>query len=295
MIIISESSPQLPPSASANDIRKVTQTAELVGIQSYYIPQSFDNISIEDAFSHIPEMVKEEIAFWIGYVPDPEHYRNVYQELLKKNIRLVNSPEDFQQAEEFDRYYPYIEHMTCKSLVATSVSEAKMMAQKIGYPVFIKGTIQSFKKWGWKSCVAYEESALENIVSNLYKSTSRSLGKVIIREVMQLRHVEKTGTDFPKGREYRVFLLNNQVIDYSYYWDNDDLLRTVSKAEETIILDTATQASVQIGVPYIAVDIGQKESGEWTLIEVGDAQFSGICAISPVKLWQRILQLETVN
>lgn len=208
--------------------------------------------------------------------------------LLTRNIRLVNSPAEFQTAEEFDRYYPFITNLTCRSIIATTSEEAKQGAAMLGYPVFVKGTVQSFKKWGWSSCVAENETTLENLFANLYRSEARSLGKVIIRELILLKYTHKTGSGFPQGREFRVFLLYNQVIAYSYYWSQDDPLQKVTPAEETCILSLARQAAMQINVPYIAIDIGQKQTGEWVVIEAGDAQFSGICQISPIALWQRI-------
>ncbi len=291
MIVLSEASPKLPPSASANDIRKVTQTAELLGIQVYYIPQDFSEVTINEALEYVPLFEKPETAFWVGYVPSPAHYQAVYNELVSKNIHLVNSPAQFQRAEEFDKYYPRIAHLTCKSQATTTFEQARQAALEIGYPVFVKGTVQSFKKWGWTSCVAENETALKKLFANLSQNTACSLGTVILRELVSLRYNHKTGTGFPKAREFRVFLLHNQVLAYSYYWDGDSLLEKLTPDEEVIVLTLAQEASQKIDVPYIAIDIGQKESGEWLVIEAGDAQFSGICQLSPINLWQRVAEL----
>ncbi len=36
------------------------------------------------------------------------------------------------------------------------------------------------------------------------------------------------------------------------------------------------EAATRVGTPYVAVDVGQVESGEWIVVEAGDAQFSGV-------------------
>ncbi|MBC8109860.1 MAG: ATP-grasp domain-containing protein [Verrucomicrobia bacterium] len=288
MLIISESSPKLKPSPSANDIRKLSESAKLMGIETHHIPQNFENYTANEILTYIPVFDQVQTAFWIGYIPYFEHYQAVYQALLQKNIRLINSPEEFVKAEEFDKYYPFIETMTCKSIVVNSWEEAQNAMGILKFPVFLKGTIQSLKKWGWKACVATNDDELKAIFSNLQESFSRSLGKVIIREMMNLKYEQTTPAGFPQGREYRIFLLENEVLAYSYYWDKNDSLSKISLDEEKIILDLAKTASSKINTPYIAVDIGQKTSGEWVVIEVGDAQFSGICHISPILLWQKI-------
>lgn len=41
----------------------------------------------------------------------------------------------------------------------------------------------------------------------------------------------------------------------------------------------AGRASERLGVPYVAVDVGQLEDGSWVVIECGDAQFCGYCRV----------------
>ncbi len=291
MIVISEYTSRLTPSASANDLRKMTETALLLGISVYYVPQTFEDLSIAEALAYVPVFQQQETAFWIGYVPSPAQYEAMYEALALKNVWLVNTPDQFRRAEEFDKYYATIAELTCRSIVAETPEEAQQAAERLGFPVFVKGTIQSFKKWGWKSCVAENATELTNLFHNLQKHTSRSLGKVILRELIPLRYAKNTPAGFPQGREFRVFMLHQQLVAYSYYWDKDDPLKAVTPAEETQILQLARVASQRIGVPYVAIDIGQKESGEWLVIEAGDAQFSGICQISPIMLWQRVQQV----
>ncbi|MHC0064411.1 ATP-grasp domain-containing protein [Nostoc sp. UIC 10890] len=50
----------------------------------------------------------------------------------------------------------------------------------------------------------------------------------------------------------------------------------------------AILASERLGVPYIAIDIGQLESGEWIVIETADAQFAGLSHIPALELWNKL-------
>jgi ATP-grasp domain, R2K clade family 3 len=117
---------------------------------------------------------------------------------------------------------------------------------------------------------------------------SRSRGTVIVRRLVRLRHTRTSGRGFPAGRAFRVFLHGSRVLNYGYYWDGDDALAALSADEERAVLDLARLAAIRLGVPFVAVDIGQEESGRWIVIEVNDAQVSGHGHNPLLRLWNRI-------
>lgn len=56
------------------------------------------------------------------------------------------------------------------------------------------------------------------------------------------------------------------------------------------MLSLAKEAARRAGIPFVIVDIGQQESGAWTVIEVGDAQFAGTGHIPLLPLWSAIYE-----
>ena len=58
--------------------------------------------------------------------------------------------------------------------------------------------------------------------------------------------------------------------------------------EEKKVLKLAVLASKRLGVPYVTIDIGQLESGDWIVIETGDAQFAGLGQIPVLELWNKL-------
>jgi hypothetical protein len=157
--------------------------------------------------------------------------------------------------------------------------------------VFVKGIIQSRKAAGWKACVAETAEELERLCKQLLSLDVRSRGKVAVRKLARLRHSRKSAHGFPFGREYRVFLYREQVLGHGYYWEGADPLKELSGEEERTVLDLSKEAARRIGTPFIAVDIGQTEDGEWIVIETGDAQFSGVSQTPLLPLWHAISQL----
>jgi hypothetical protein len=289
MIVISEASSQILPSASSRDLAIYSETAKLIGFQVYYIPQDFSVCeNAENAVYHIPKQIRETLGCWIGYIPTFEHYQQMFEALLEKNIRLINSPDEHILIQEFDNFYPKISDLTAKSKVITDLKEVKNATVDIGFPVFLKGTIQSIKSDGWKSCVAENLESAELIAKRLFQLIARTRGKVIIRQLVKLRYSQKSSEDFPFGREYRVFIYKNQIVGFGYYWEGDDELKDLSESEKTQVKELALKTATLLDVPYISIDIGQLENGEWIVIEVGDPQFSGISQIPILELWNNL-------
>jgi len=296
MIVFTEFSPQLAPSASADDLRKATEAAKLTGCRVYHIPPDFEQCeTAENALAFVPAQERETLAVWVGYIPTPERYAAVYAAALDKGVRLLNSPEEHLDAQEFDRAYPRLAGLTPASVIVTREDQCGGAARLLGLPVFVKGAVQSRKSRGWRACVAETTDDLRLLCGHLLDLENRSRGRVVVRELVKLRHSRVSAQGFPLGREYRVFLCRGEVFGYGYYWEGDDPLKALTACEERAVLALATEAAERVGTPYIAVDIGQQENGEWIVIETGDAQFSGVSQTPLLALWSRLSRVDVAG
>lgn len=292
MIVLSESSPQLAPSASAADLHKATEAARLTGCRVYPIPPDFSLCeTAENALAHVPIQEAETPAVWIGYIPAPDRYEAICEAALHKRIRLINTLEQHLDAQEFDRAYPRLAELTPQSVTITSEEQCGEAVQALGLPLFVKGAVQSRKSRGWKACVAESADELRVLCRHLLTLENRSRGRVVVRRLEKLRHTRSSPGGFPLGREYRVFLYGQQVLGHGYYWEGDDPLKPLIAAEEDDVLEMAIEAAKRVGTPYIAVDIGQVEDGRWIVIETGDAQFSGVSQTPLLPLWSRLSRI----
>lgn len=249
------------------------------------IPQGLRNLKpvemIEDFGKPKQLSVKQEAAMLVMGV--------IHEAAFAKNIRLFNTPDQHTRAQEFDVAYPFIEDLTPRSLTLRSSVDCPRAAREIGFPMFLKGAVQSRKARGWRACVARDEAELNELAAHLWSLENRSRGRVIARELVKLRH-SRTHDDFPLGREYRVFLLQGEILSLGYYWPGADPLAALSHAETQAVRALAFEAARRLQVPYIAVDIRQLENEKWIVIEVGDAQFAGLSCNSPLALWNRLVQ-----
>jgi hypothetical protein len=290
-IVLSESSDRLTPSPSARDLAASTEAAKLAGCPVYYIEADFSRCGdAEAALAHVPVQDSVRTGIWIGYIPDLARYHAIHTAALAKGIRLINSPVEHQRAQEFDLAYPFIRPFTARSVIIREVSECLAAGRELGYPVFVKGTVQSRKAKGWSACVAGDPAELTTLAQRLLSLDARTRGRVIVRELVPLRHHRKAN-DFPLGREYRVFLCQNEIIGLGYYWEGEDAYKALTPSEERAVSELAKSAAEALRVPYLAIDIGQKESGEWLVIETGDGQFSGFSQVDRLRLWARMARL----
>jgi ATP-grasp domain, R2K clade family 3 len=292
MLVLSEASDQLEPSASARDIKASTEAARLMGCSVYHIPQDFKRCGdAENALSHVPAQRREVQGVWLGYIPAFERYQAVYEAALNKNIRLLNNPEQHLLVQEFDRAYTLLRGLTPESRIVTSLEQCREAAEQMGLPLFVKGAVQSLKSHGWDACVASTPEELQRLTAYLLRSGERARGRVVVRRVVRLRHTRTSPQGFPLGREYRVFVYRQRVVVWGYYWEGEDDLKALTAGERDEMLGMATAAAKRLGVPYVAVDVGQTEGGEWVVIETGDPQFAGVSQISLFQMWSELRKL----
>ena len=292
MIVLSEAVEQVPSSASSRENKVMTEAAKIVGCQVYYIPPDFERcVTAENALYHIPRFTPEVPGVWIGYIPEVGRYEAIYQAARNKGIKLLNSPQQHRIGMEFDLFYPLLGELTPKSVTIRSIDECATATDLLGFPVFVKGAIQSKKKQGWQACVANNLEELVKLTTWLLQLKYVARGRVIVRKLVNLRHENKLANGLPIGREFRVVLYQEEVIKYGYYWDGQDSLDTLSPEEEKEVLDLAVLAAQRLNIPYVAIDIGQLVTEEWLVIEISDAQFAGLNNIPKLEFWHHLKEL----
>ena len=55
------------------------------------------------------------------------------------------------------------------------------------------------------------------------------------------------------------------------------------------------EAARRVAVPFLVIDLAQMVDGRWIVIECTDAQESGYAGVSPIGLWQKIVDYEKAS
>lgn len=214
----------------------------------------------------------------------------VYAAAYAKRVILVNTPDEFQTAMEFDRFYPRLTGLTPESATVSDLRELESVAQHLGFPLFVRGMIKSNKDRGPGAVFARNHQELRQIATALLERPARSAGKVALRRFVKFRVVATDPQGFQLGREYRVFVLREHALAYGFYWDEYKDSNPLSSQERAEMIGLAEEAARRVGTPYVSVDVGQLEDGSWIVIEVGDGQFSGLSQVSVLELWSHLTE-----
>jgi hypothetical protein len=106
-------------------------------------------------------------------------------------------------------------------------------------------------------------------------------GPVLLREMLPLRRIDKMHEGFPVTREYRLFVLDADVLAMGPYSVSEDPFGALTDRDEQEIRALAHEVARRTRVPWLAVDVGQLESGEWKVIETGDPSCTGLATVAP--------------
>lgn len=111
---------------------------------------------------------------------------------------------------------------------------------------------------------------------------------IIYREYVPLRTFEIGLNDLPFANEWRFFYLRQQRLAHGYYWTEADDVDSPQIDDEGLAFADEVARIVAQHVNFFVLDIGEKKEGGWILIEVNDAQMSGLSMIQPEELYRSL-------
>lgn len=227
----------------------------------------------------------------VGRFGVTENYSELYQNLLKENIELIHSPEQYFKASELNNWYSYLKDLTPKSLWFDEPPSFTQVEQNFDYPIFIKGSRQT-NRHQQKLSIARSRSEYIEIAEEYKKNTVLHWQKYVVREFINLRKVSGKKTEkIEPSFEFRTFWWKTKLVGAGSYW-KDFANYNWNEIEKIQGLKIAEVAAKRLNLPFIVIDIAQTESGNWIVIECNDGQESGYANISPISLWQNIIEIE---
>lgn len=239
--------------------------------------------TLEPGAPRVPGLVKGDFQWGLllGDIPSPERYRAIHDEARAANVTLLNDPEQHLNAVELHRTLPQLGELTARTAVVRSAAEVDAALQRVAPPVFVKTTVLSRKWHGWKACVAETAEEARVLCSKALALESSNRGVVLVRELLPLRKTGSTENGFPVAREYRLFVLDADVVGIGFYWPGGDPFGVPSERDDREMRALAHEVAKRTRVPWLVVDVGQLESGEWKVIETGDPSCAGLSSVEP--------------
>jgi len=218
-------------------------------------------------------------AVYRGWMMPLEKYREFYQELLEKNIRLVTTPEQYERMHIFPNIYEAFGQDTARMELFPLHGQINVEHLKHSFPKFmikdyvksVKGT--DFPKY-FDGSVTQEE--FDDWMERFYGYRGNLLtGGICVKEFLNLKfYGERTN-------EYRVFYINHEIATVSR-----NSAQPVFAPEIPMEL---VEKYNNLESDYYTVDFAELEDETWRVIEAGDGSVSGLSEFQDAEAYFRAL------
>lgn len=254
------------------------------------------------AVRNIPRHDQEIIGMYRGWMLSPESYRQLYDILLERGIRLVNTPEQYRHCHYFPESYSIIAAHTPASVVIPVTPEVPPDFREIGTllerfgrrPIVVKDYVKSRKHEWLEACFipdAGDIAAVERIASRCIELQGSDLaGGLVFREFVELEALARhSRSGMPLTQEFRRFYCKGKLFFATEYWEEGTY--TLKIPDENLFQQIASA----IGSNFFTMDIARKADGGWIIIELGDGQVAGVPEGSDLRMFYRNLRTALGN
>ncbi|MDT3427781.1 hypothetical protein J2Z22_003357 [Paenibacillus forsythiae] len=256
--------------------RKLGMDVHLISLESLLDGE------LTTAVKRVPAFEAPERFIYRGWMLKPHDYEQLYHTLERKNVVLINSPAEYRNGHYFPYSYEAIKQATPQSiwLEMKELSNGfDILFEKMrifeNKPVIVKDYVKSRKHEWEEACYIPDASDKHRVLKVLRNFIDRQgselNGGIVIREFIQLEQLTRhPKSGMPLSNEYRLFFLHHKLIACTEYWDEAVYQQGITD------LDSFTELAKGVASPFFTMDIAKTASGEWTVIEIGDGQVSGL-------------------
>lgn len=196
--------------------------------------------------------------------------------------KLINSYRQHRWIANFD-YYDEIKDFTFPTW-----SEEQFADCEYDGPVVVKGRTNS-KKHEWNSLMYAANRADALAISNeLRKDPLVGQQGLIYRKYVPLKTFEIGATGLRFTNEFRFFMFKDKTLSHGYYWSEarDTSLGKIDPDAFELIDSVSKICSKRVN--FYVIDIAEKESGGWLVVELNDGSMSGLSKCDPEELYNNL-------
>lgn len=218
-----------------------------------------------------------------GWMLKPKQYSTLYEELLIKNYKLINSPIEYQNCHYFPDSYRFIKEYTPKTVWLTVENQHVDYNQVFNRisafhdsPLIVKDFVKSQKHYWNTACFipsATDEYKVKAVIEKFVDLQNTDLNEgLVIREFVALNDLSiHSKTGMPLKQEYRLLFLNGHLLGSYDYWEEGEY-----DAKEQPPLGFFKDIAKRIESNFFSMDIAKAKKGDWIIIELGDGQVAGL-------------------
>jgi hypothetical protein len=210
------------------------------------------------------------------------YYKELEQDLLNRNCKLINTLRQHNWIAQFEYYEALREY--------TPETWWRLTDTDYDGPMVVKGVTNSRKyQWNTHMYAANRREAMR-VSSHLYNDGLIGTQDLIFRKYVPLKTFETLINGTPCANEWRFFCLGNKILSYGYYWSSADKPELAYINEQGISLAQTVADIAAEYVNFFVMDIAETVEGKWILIELNDGSMSGLSENDPHVLYSALTQ-----
>lgn len=145
-----------------------------------------------------------------------------------------------------------------------------------GTAFIVKGA--SADKGSWERMHAPTKAAAIDLRSLLQRDTGMRAQTIVARRYVPLERLGEGFGGCPVSTEFRVFVLDHEVVGTGFYWPPDDCTLHPPPPPSVIPADFLREAIARVHprLRFYALDVARTAAGDWIVIEINDGQRAGL-------------------
>ena len=156
-----------------------------------------------------------------------------------------------------------------------------------------KGKIRSVReRWNTDMLCAGSKLERDLLYRKLLDNDSLREQGIVFREYIPLVNYGYAPLNWiPIANEWRFFFYKDQLIDYGYYWISHRQQKKENLPKEALTFALEAARLVGDKANFYTMDIAEKQSGGWTVIELNEGQQSGLCGIDAENFYSNLRKI----
>lgn len=253
-------------------------------------------LELDVAREHVPTIMSRVDATHnlviprFGLLP---FYKEMERDLAKLQSRLINSYEQHRWIANFTAWGG--QNGVLHGLTPASWTNWHSLPE--GMSFVVKGRTNS-RKDSWSTRMfAKTRDDVPAVAARLFDEQLIMDQGLIVREFVPLKKLGEGLNGLPVSNEWRTFWCATprevSLLGVGYYWaaSHPETIEKAKLTKEGLRLAFQAAESVAPHVSFFVIDIAEKEEGGWTVIEVNDAQMSGLCGVPAETFYRRLARV----
>lgn len=230
---------------------------------------------------------KSPVLLHIGAIED---YPGVCTLLSDMGMKPLTREGQHLRCSTIEKWYPALKDRTPYTRVYDTLPKAEELLEHFTFPIFIKGNRQT-NRHRRSQCIIENADAYRDLREEWAKDPVLSWQKAAIREYVPLMTIDSTSWPdmVPISYEFRFFYFEDRCVGWGPYWTVGPQYALAPEDEEEALVLTKWAAE-RVATGFVAIDVAKTAQGQWIIIEVNDAQESGLAGVNPLTLWKNTVE-----